>query len=50
MGCLRQTLKGSKVTFTTEFPERLAVEGLPLSLTLELENTPEDDNAEFVEL
>ena len=41
MGCLRQVLKGSKVTVTTMEPDRLKAQNLPLSLTIDLEDEPE---------
>ena len=43
MACLRQSLTGSKLQITTEFPERLAEKGLPVSLTLEMDIDPEKD-------
>ena len=48
MGCLRQVLKGSKVTVTTMEPERLKAKNLPLSLTIELEEEP-DKTGPFIE-
>ena len=41
MGCLRQVLKGSKVTVTSMEPDRLKAKNLPLSLTIDLEDEPE---------
>ena len=41
MGCLRQVLKGSKVTLTSMEPERLQAKNLPLSLTIDLDDDPE---------
>jgi len=41
MGCLRQVLKGSVVTITSEKPERLRAKGLPLSLSIDLSDEPE---------
>ena len=41
MGCLRQVLKGSKVTLTTMEAERLQAKNLPLSLTIDLDDDPE---------
>lgn len=48
MGCLRQTLKGSVVTVTTEEPERLRAKKLPLSLSIDLKANPESVG-EFIE-
>ena len=50
MGCLWQSLKGSKLQITTEFPERLTEKGMPVSLTLEMDINPEKDlTGEFIE-
>ena len=50
MGCLRQSLKGSKLLITTEFPERLTEKGMPESLTLEMDINPETDlTGEWIE-
>ena len=43
MTCLRQSLTGSKLLITTEFPERLTEKGLPASLTLEMDINPATD-------
>ena len=48
MSCLRQSLKGSKLQITTEFPEKLTEKGLPASLTLEMDIDPEGELGEFV--
>ena len=48
MGCLRQVLKGSVVTITSEQPEKLTAKGLPLELKIELNEDPESIG-EFVE-
>ena len=47
MACLRQSLKGSKLTITTEYPEKLTTKGLPGSLTLEMNINPETDLGAF---
>ena len=41
MGCLRQELKGSVVTITTNEPARLKAKNLPESLSIDLEEDPE---------
>ena len=48
MGCLRQVLKGSIVTVTTTEPQKLKAKNLPLSLTIDLDDEP-DQVGPFIE-
>ena len=51
MACLRQQLNGSRLTITTEFPERLSERGMPVTITLEMDIDPEKDlTGEFIEV
>ena len=42
MGCLRQALNGSVVTISTTEPERLTAKNFPLTITIDLEDDPEE--------
>ena len=42
MGCLRQALNGSVVTISTKEPERLRAKNLPLTISIDLEDDPEE--------